>query len=438
MDPRKLNLVLNQRLNDVWSVEGVTIDAAVLSGAVEEWDSLALAVKINLMCSLLGLRNKGALEEGLLSVTRVAMADKDEWVRVMGQMLEPLLREPPQRVALSDPVFASTVRQITAMLHERGQPAWRPAFQSYLETQEPDEPLPNPHFVVPFGHGLVPLKPHPDPESLMPSAPPAVQPVPANVRLSRPSAVPAERKMGTGLRGTSTLLDKKPYQQKKTVKALTAEQVAELSRRESHSEAKRQAHMAVTPHQLAAQQAAQAAQAQSAAVQAQAQAQANAQAAGLVEDLQEQERPQKALKRDVMDDLLGLTSVTQAVQPVSIPSTSKDAEVADGLMGLFNFNPVASVAMPAPVVVAMPVVAAAPAPARPQFDLSTATAPMSAEDRELVGRVLRGEQIGDFDPNPGLSSTKTIVLRDDGSTQVVMDVNFGTEQGAIRTVKKQQ
>jgi hypothetical protein len=30
------------------------------------------------------------------------------------------------------------------------------------------------------------------------------------------------------------------------------------------------------------------------------------------------------------------------------------------------------------------------------------------------------------------------VLRYDGSTQVVMDVNFGTEQGSIRTVKKQQ
>ncbi len=420
MDSRKLHLVLNQRLNDVWSVEGITIDNAVLSGAVEEWDSLALGVKVNLLCSLLGLRNKAPFLDGLMSVTRAAAGDKDEWVRVMGQMLEPLLRDPPERVALTDPVFAATVRQITSMLQERGEPAWRPAFQSYLETAQPEAAEPNNYFVVPPAKRLAPLRPHADPDSLLPSAAPAL-PTASHVRLTRPTAVPLERKMGSGLRGTSTLLDKKPYQQKKTVKALTAEQVAELARKETHSEAKRQANMVQTPHQIMQQQQ----QLQQQQQQQQQQLQQREQlqddlVAGLAEEpLQKQVKRMEA----VMEDLSSLTSVTTAVQPVSMPSSSKDADVAAGLMGLWS----------APEPVLQPVATAA----RQQFDLSTATALVDAADRDLVERMMRGESIDHLDPTPGFGAIKTVVLRDEGANLVVMDVNFGTEKYEIKTVPKQ-
>jgi hypothetical protein len=125
----------------------------------------------------------------------------------------------------------------------------------------------------------------------------------------------------------------------------------------------------------------------------------------------------------VMEDLSSLTSVTPAVQPVSIPSSSKDADVAAGLMGLWS----------APEPVHQPVAPVASS-SRQQFDLSTATALVNPADRDLVERMLRGESIDHLDPTPGFGAIKTVVLRDEGANLVVMDVNFGTEQYEIKTV----
>jgi hypothetical protein len=266
----------------------------VLFGVVDEWDGLGLSVKCNVMCSLLGLRNKGVYAEGLAAIVKAAKADRDDWVRIMGSMMEPLVTEPPQNVELSDPIFLSTVNQINSLLKERGQPAWRPAFQAYLDNEgEQEVATPNDFFVVPSGKKLVALVPHENPLLLVPAT--AQLTASDSSRLAKRQTNPmSERKTGATLRGTSTLMEKKPYQQKKVVKALTHEQVDQLIKKEQLLDTKRQAQpiaVAATEQQ---------------------------------EDLlAEAQEPQAKIAKSVMDDLTSLTSVvTGPAVPIMVPNSS--------------------------------------------------------------------------------------------------------------------
>jgi hypothetical protein len=45
MDRAKLTLVLNQRLADGWSLEGLSLDETVLAGVADEWEALTPNVK---------------------------------------------------------------------------------------------------------------------------------------------------------------------------------------------------------------------------------------------------------------------------------------------------------------------------------------------------------------------------------------------------------
>ena len=238
---RKVTLLLNQRLTESWALDALTFDAGILSGVQSEWESLVPSVKVNVLCSVFGMRNRAAeLSSAINSIIGLALDDKDDWVRLTGQILEPLLADPPAVVNLDNETYVTTVKQIEALLKQHGPPAWRPFYQAYMDSTAASTPVEkNDFFAIRDELKLMPLKPHADPKSLVPSTSTAVPVASASndsFRLSRVPVIPAhvaDRRMGSGnLRSTSTLLEKKPYQQKKAVRSLTVEQVQVLAQRE--------------------------------------------------------------------------------------------------------------------------------------------------------------------------------------------------------------
>lgn len=224
------------------------------------------------------------------------------------------MAESPRPVSLDDqPGFLATVTQLRGLIAQHGRPAWAPAFEALVpdDSDSRRESNPNSFFVVPKEKKRVPLQPHPNPEELVPTEKPILAP---SVDLSRvakkPMASTSDRKSGGTLRGTSTLMEKKPYQQKKVVKALTTQQVGELLKKELAADTKRQAQPIAAP------------------VAAVPVAAATATTAPIndpysIDSLAEAPEPQNKMAK-VYDDLISLTSVLPGPSvPVLVPSASK-------------------------------------------------------------------------------------------------------------------
>ena len=61
--------VLNQRLSEGWCLD-VTLDKDILRNVLEQWDTLAAAAKINVLCIFLGVRSKDLWDEMALILKR--------------------------------------------------------------------------------------------------------------------------------------------------------------------------------------------------------------------------------------------------------------------------------------------------------------------------------------------------------------------------------
>lgn len=236
MSSHKVTVLLNQRLTESWALDAVTVDSEMVQGLLDEWESLVAPVKINVLCSLLGVRQREQLGSSLQPLLDRAASDQDDWVKTTAQILSPLLQQPPLPVAVASLPhdFAATVDQIRDLLSKQGAPEWRPYFQAYLERVAAAE-RPNPFFHVPEQLRLRPLAPSSDPESLIPSsqAPlPSSSSVNSGSHASMKPAVSLKRNTNSSLRSKSTLLERKPYQQKKSVKPLSMEQSIQLHRQE--------------------------------------------------------------------------------------------------------------------------------------------------------------------------------------------------------------
>ena len=344
MDRSKLTLLLNQRFSDAWSLEGLALES-VLDSVSSEWESLALSVKCNLLVALLGLRSRAQFSDSLSRLFAAALSDRDDWVRVLARMLQPLLLSdpprPPQPWDGEEPSCAPTIAQIAEKLRQHGAPAWCPAFEAYLA--RPQSVTRSSFFVVSPTRRLVPLVPHADPDSLVPVDKSLVAPSDAAAANSSKIAKRSqdsilERKSGGTLRGTSTLIEKKPYQQKKTVKALTTEQVTKLIAKESLADVRRQAQPIVSA------EAAAAAAAAAAGAPSAASATASTGSVLVVEGLDllaEAQEPQSKMAKFVVDDLASLTSVTPGPSVVNVlvpnaTASNKDAEAAAGLTSLLS------------------------------------------------------------------------------------------------------
>lgn len=248
---RKVHFILTQKLSEAWSIDAINVDSSMLSGIQEEWSSLGPSVKVNLLCTFLGLRNRADMTEALLAVVDLSLRDEDDWVRTTGQMLGPLLKDPPEMTTLQQNTdFLDTVSQLEKMLSSRREgPSWRPSYLSYLPVGSDEQP-PEKCFLFSVRPELA-LKPllasQVDVDTLLLSHAHDGRggeqqqklvkrglDVPGG-SLSSSMVSSAAQEKGR-LRTTSSLMEKRQYQQKKTVKTLSTEQAQALSRQEMQPE----------------------------------------------------------------------------------------------------------------------------------------------------------------------------------------------------------